>query len=313
MRVGTLIVMLVAVPVFAIDPIYAQDFRGRGREFNELVQTMPGVSIEQVGTIQVPLPDWRGFHLPGRWRPVKMINDTSVYLVWDFYNFLHPKVDDLSHSNYVLWRNMRGQYPKIILWNCPNKSVRAARIAKINRVDQERAIREAKRNEEAERNSARREQERQLRVAARRKELIRQTTRKRAASQARYQDVFSMQQSLANAVMDKMAMALVHEGQASTFSVDDGSVRQDIAAIMAIQIQQRDMQWCTAIQRHLAPKMWNRSPSFRDTLKSSDPESVIEWLQREVERQTADVEFRVDYEENERDQLKIMQIDENID
>lgn len=308
MRIVTALTVLLAAT-----PLFAEDWSGKAREFNESVKDVPRVSMQKVGVITAPLPDWREFGLPGTWRPVKMITDTSVYIVKEFHHFLHADIGDSRHKNYVLWANLRGQTPEIIVWNCDGKKTRTARIAKLDRLNAEREAKVEQRRAEAQQNRERREKERQLRRSARQEERTRQDERKQAVLQARHQELLGMQQPLADAALDRVRTALISgEGKVNASVVKDEenmiTVRQNLMAVMAVQQQMRDIQWCDAIQKHIAPNMWRGRGLFRnDRLKDSDPEAVILWLLREIERQAEIAEVHVNHSESMLDDTKIME------
>lgn len=301
---STLSILLVAIPLFAAEPAKKELFNKE--QLTKVVENMPRVTMEDVGIIKTPLPNIKAFDLPRRWQPVKMINDASVYIVKDARRFLHPATIDASRTDYILWGDLRGIGPEIVVWNCLDKNGRAAKIASLEKADQDRKTALALRRKNVVENRIRRKRERQLRVNARQQErarVIGRAGRKLAASQERHQQLLGMQQPLADAVLDRVTNALATgKGQVSSFSMDKKSrtdVRQNIIAVMALQLQMRDIQWCDAIQKHLAPNMWNsRSVSGHDVLKNSDPETVITWLYREIERQTERAESRVNYEQD---------------
>lgn len=306
-----LITLFSAMPLFAADRV--EDYRMKGKEFEALVKDVPRVTMQQVGVISSPLSDVRGFGLPGRWFPVKMINDTSVYIVKDSYHFLHPNLSDSDQTEYILWRNKRGEDPEIIIWECPDKNARAAHVAELVRLNEERRATAEARRDEAKKNRARRETERRLRTNARQEERIQLAERsggKHAASQIRRYELLGMQRPLADAVMDRLTDRLTKaissgDGETSETGKALDTVRQHIMAVMAIQLQMRDIQWCDAIQKHMAPNMWDTRIMSKDVLRESDPESVVTWLMREVERTTEMAEARVNDQENFRDVREI--------
>lgn len=306
-RIGVLGVLITLLGSVSL---YGQDFRGKAREFKEFVQDAPRRSMEEVGVINTPLPNRMGFGVPGRWWPVKMVDDTSVYLVKDAHHFLRPDLGDPARSNYILWRTFRGQEPEILLWNCATGEDRAARISELDRLNQERRTRSNKRNEEAAQNRIRRAKESKKRIDARKEAREQAFGRKFTASKVGQEELLGMQQPIADAVVERIAMAL-SSGQTTAFSDEDVvTIRQHVTAAMALQLQMRDIEWCDAIKTELAPDMWNSQRLRGDIPQSANPRTVIPWLHREIERQIERAEHRVYYEEENRDDPEIMRINE---
>lgn len=315
MRIASAIVFtLFAVPLLAVEPLYAQDFRGKAREFEVKIQSFPRILTEQVGVIPTPLPDRRGFKTPGMWKPVKMMNETSVYLVKDGYRFLVPNPTDKSNSSYVLWTKLNGNDPEIIIWPCEDNDARAAHIAYLTKKSHDMEVESEKRRIKNEKDWEQRANDRELRAQAReanRAETQSRVLREHAASKEHHQRLARLQSPLADAAIDRVTKILMGDGtQVAPFSNVEHKalmeIRQNMTAIMALQIQMRDLEWCDAIQNHIAPEMWD---TRRDKLKNSDPESVVVWLSREIKRQTRDAEARVDYEETKKAEDEIRRIE----
>lgn len=281
-------------------PLHERDFRVHPQEFEDAIEGIPRATMSQVGAVYAPLPDHRGFLLPGRWRPVKMINDTAVYVVKDAYQFLQPNVNDPTRRSYLLWTKLNGEQPEILIWNCPPQEIRDAIVADIERRQQEREAANIRRNQQMRVDQERKNRERQLRAQARQAVRSQQAAHKLAVSNARHPELVAMQAPLADAVVDRISVQLHNEGAVQAFSTDEQqALRQQIRAVMAMQIQMRDLDWCNAIEHHMAPNMWDTARE--DVLKSTDPQTVVRWLAGEVERQAQQAEIQVEYAESERE------------
>jgi hypothetical protein len=297
--------LLVTVTTLAVPP----DFSAKGREFEEHIKHVPRIPFTQVGVISTPLPNVRGFRIPPRWRPVKMLDDTHVYLVKDAYRFLVPNHGDQSHSTYLLWTQENGAMPEVILWQCGDKEARKARLAELDAKEAERQRKIEERRAEAEKNRQRREQERQQKRELRQQQRTRRhatPSRRYAAASVHHKRLMGMQRPLADAVTERVMQILTvkedKENQVTTFNAVDPKAVEDIqrnvVAVMAIQLQMRDLEWCDAIEKYLAPRMWEKIG--QDTLQDSSPEKVIQWLVREIERQTENAESMIDVIENDK-------------
>ena len=304
-----LFVMLFTVPLSSL----------KNEKFEKRIQYIPRIAKEQVGVINTPLPDRRGFQIPGQWTAVKMIDEKAVYLVKNGRRYLVPNYADPSRSTYLLWTTIGGEEPEIIIWPCPNDTARASRIGDLERKNQERRNKAVQHRKKAEEARQRRGKERQMRTAARREKRARlhqRPGRRFAASQEHHQQLLGMQRPLADAVVDRVTKAMeknaARSGMVSTFAADDESmldIRQNVLAAMAIQLQIRDIQWCEALQKHLAPNMFDTVVAGSDILKDSDPENVAAWLSREVERQNQRAEAQVDFEQDSRAETQIMRVE----
>ncbi len=310
---------VLAIVLFAM-PLYAQDSPKESREkakqlFVDELKNAPHITKEQVGTINTPLPDRRAFNTPPSWMPIKVVNETSVYIVKQGYMYLVPNPSDTTRSSYVLWTNKRGEEPEIVLWPCENASDRAAKIAAKNQKEVERKEKFAERQIENGKKKVQRQKERRSRAKTRnnqRAERNARPGRKAVASNRYHKRLIRLQQPLADAAAKQVARILQGDGKkVTTFSAADekalADVEQSITATMALQTQIRDLEWCDALQKHIAPNMWN--DNFRkDPLKNSDPESVALWLVREIERQTESAESKVEYEEGFQDDMELRKI-----
>ena len=315
MRVVSIFTILLFVaPLTTVQSVHGQDFRRKHKEFEKHIQQLQRVSKDSVGVISTPFPDRRGFQLPSSWLPVKMVNDEAVYLIKNANRFLVPNYADSSQSTYILWTSSRGKEPEIIIWSCVNGVKRAERIAEIETQNEARRVRGEKRRAEAEQNRERRKIDRQRRTNARQEERAQRaawTRRNDAALQQERKSMFTMQQPLADAVLDRLKKTLDESLAKGSFVSSDqtlAEVRRSIVAVMAIQLQMRDVEWCNLIQQHLTPDMW--SHARLDSLKSHNPEKVIVWLNREMERQVRQAEERVNYEDKMLDNEKIMDLEE---
>jgi len=297
--------------------VQAEDFTGKPKEFDAAIKTLPRLSVASVGTIQTPLPTRSGFQVPGRWVPVKVVDDKAVYLVKDAYNFLKPNPRDNTNSTYVLWANPRGLTPEIILWPCASAIERQKIVDHLEQLRAERRAEAIKKREESRKNRETREEERRARAAARQSERSRKfksSSRRYAASPDHHKMLLGMQQPLADAVLDRVQKIIDGEtakGKASVFSTSDedamNQIRQNIMAVMALQLQMRDLEWCDAIEKHLAPNMW--APHSRNKLKNSAPSVVVPWLLREVEQQAEAAEALINMEQYSKEEHDIRHLE----
>ena len=296
---------------------FASSVRSRENDLRGLdeitISNMPHYDIKDVGVIEVPLPDIRGFDIPFGWIPIKEFVDAThqnkVYLIKNAHSYLFPNLSDSSNKTYVLHGDMNGKLPEIILWDCLSSVQRAKKI-EVLEADQKaerhkRVIESNTRKELIKQNVLSVQADREIRAEEKRQ----RERNKPKRSNRDIENEMVQCQYMIDSVVDRIVNGDLHG-----FDIDQetrNKIRNDIMGFLMMEHQIGNLNWVEEIERKIAPDMWNYIG--RDKPKSYNHKDVVQWLSDYMEGQIEEVGVRSGMlyspypEENDMDIIMSMQ------